>query len=92
MPEYYSMVLFFLITGILAPSFGTFSYYFMLDVVGISKSTYALLTVLGFATMFIGTQLYISTRISQWEYHSMMLVDACIAFVLAPFTLLWSCA
>jgi len=49
------MILYLIITGFLVPSFGSFGYYFMLDVVKISKFTYSMLTVLGFACLLIGT-------------------------------------
>ena len=54
-PEFYSMILYLVITGLIVPSFGSFSYYFMLDVVGISKFAYSMLTVLGFICLLIGT-------------------------------------
>lgn len=37
MPEIYLVVLFFVINGLISPDFGDFSYYFMLNVVKISK-------------------------------------------------------
>ena len=52
------MLLYLIIGGFLVPSFGSFGYYFMLDVVKISKFTYSMLTVLGFFCLFIGTMIY----------------------------------
>lgn len=49
------------------PSFGSFSYYFMVDVVGISNSTLSLLGVLGYACSFIGTQLF-NSYFKHWEF------------------------
>ena len=37
LPEIYQVVLYFVILGILGPSFGDFSYYFLLDVCNITK-------------------------------------------------------
>ena len=37
MPEIYLVVSFFMLNGILSPEFGDFGYYFMLNVVKISK-------------------------------------------------------
>lgn len=37
MPEIYLVILFFVINGLISPDFGDFSYYFMLNVVKISK-------------------------------------------------------
>ena len=56
--QFYSMILYLIIGGFLVPSFGSFGYYFMLDVVKISKFSYSMLTVLGFFCLFLGTMLY----------------------------------
>jgi hypothetical protein len=37
MPEIYLVVFFFILNGIISPDFGDFSYYFMLNVIKISK-------------------------------------------------------
>jgi hypothetical protein len=37
MPEMYLVVLFFIFNGLISPDFGDFSYYYMLNVAGISK-------------------------------------------------------
>ena len=37
MPEIYMVVFFFVLNGIISPDFGDFSYYFMLNVIKISK-------------------------------------------------------
>jgi hypothetical protein len=37
MPEIYLVIIFFLLNGLISPDFGDFSYYFMLNVVKISK-------------------------------------------------------
>ena len=56
--QFYNMIFYLIISGFLVPTFGSFSYYFLLDVVKISKFTYALLTVLSFVAIFIGTLIY----------------------------------
>ena len=56
--EFHRMIAYLLIGGILVPSFGSFGYYFMLDVVKISKFTYSMLTVVGFTCLLTGTLLY----------------------------------
>ena len=65
------------------PSFGSFGYYFMLDVVKISKFTYSMLTVLGFFCLFIGTQLYKRYLVTK-EYRNLIMMDALISTILAP--------
>jgi hypothetical protein len=47
-----------LLNSLLMPSFGSFGYYFMLDVVKLSKFTIAMLGVLGFVCMFIGSSIF----------------------------------
>jgi hypothetical protein len=47
MPEIYLMVIYFFLTGITNPSFGDFSYYFILNVAKISKLKYSMLGILG---------------------------------------------
>ena len=45
MRAYYSVILFLLISGLTVPSFSSFSYYFLLDEVQVSKFTYSMLAV-----------------------------------------------
>lgn len=57
-PVFYKVLVFMLLNSIFMPSFGSFGYYFMLDVVQLSKFTIAMLGVLGFVCMFIGSALF----------------------------------
>ena len=82
------MILYLIVGGLLVPSFSSFGYYFMLDVVGISKFTYSMLTVLGFACLLIGTQLF-NKYFKVWEYRSLIMIDAVISIVLAPLTFIF---
>lgn len=86
--EFYSIIIYLIIGGLLVPSFGTFGYYFMLDVVGISKFAYAMLTVLGFVCLLIGTQLF-NRCFKEKEYRNMIMMDALITIVLAPMTFIF---
>jgi len=47
MKEIYFLVIFFIAKGILSPSFEEFTYFFLMDVIHISKFTFALLVLLG---------------------------------------------
>jgi len=86
--EFYSMILYIIIGGFLVPNFGSFGYYFMLDVVKISKFSYSMLTVLGFACLFVGTLIY-----KRWfhasEYKSLIMMDALISIILAPISFIF---
>ena len=45
--EIYTLVIYFLIDGFTSPSFGDFTYFFLMNVVGISKFMYAMMTLIG---------------------------------------------
>ena len=58
MPEIYLVIAFFLLNGLLSPDFGDFSYYFMLNVIKLSKFQYSMLGVVGQVTSVFGTMYY----------------------------------
>lgn len=78
-------MLYFLVTGLVSPSFGTFGYYFYLNVIGISKFAYAMLTVVGYAALLVGTLLY-NKYFTEMEFRSLILMDAVLTILIAPFT------
>ena len=82
------MILYLLIGGFLVPSFGGFGYYFMLDVVKISKFTYSMLTVLGFFCLGIGTIVY-KNFMRDKEYRNLIMMDALISIILAPLSFIF---
>ena len=84
----YCVIIYLLITGILVPSFGSFSYFFMLDVVGISKFAYAMLTVLGYFTLLIGTSLF-NRYFKEADYWKLIMCDSLIGMVLAPLSFIF---
>lgn len=53
--EFYCIIIYLIVTGFLVPSFSSFGYFFMLDVVGVSKFAYSMLTVLGYGCLLIGS-------------------------------------
>lgn len=82
-PVYYRIVMFCIVTGLFAPSFGSFGYFFTMDVIGLTKFTYAMLTVLGFGSLLFGTQLYRFWG-KDYEYRSLILINVGIDLLLAP--------
>ena len=86
--QFYSMILYLFIGGFLVPSFGSFGYYFMLDVVKISKFTYSMLTVLGFFCLFLGTLIY-KRFFMEKEYRNLIMMDALISILLAPISFIF---
>jgi Na+/melibiose symporter-like transporter len=58
MREIYCIVIFFIAKGVLNPSFEEFSYFFLLNVIGISKFMFALLVLIGQICHIIGALVY----------------------------------
>lgn len=58
MPEIVMVISYFLLSGVLNPDFGDFSYYFMMNVCKISKFQYSLMGIISQITMIIGTIVY----------------------------------
>ena len=81
--EFRNINIFILLTGFLVPSFNSFEYYFFMDILNISMFTYSMLTVLGFAALLIGTQIY-SIWFCEFEYRSMIIIDAVINILMQP--------
>jgi hypothetical protein len=57
-PVFYRVIIFLALNALLIPSFGSFGYYFMLDIVLLSKFTIAMLGVLGYVCLLIGSYLF----------------------------------
>jgi len=83
MKAYYSVILYLLIGSIAVPSFSSFSYYFLLDEVHLSKFMYSMLTLLAYICLMIGSLLY-NRYFSETEYRKLILIDALITIVFAP--------
>ena len=58
MKEIYFIIIFFISKGFLTPTFEDFSYYFLLDVIEISKFMFALLVLVGMICMTLGAFIY----------------------------------
>lgn len=79
-----------MVGAITVPSFGSFGYYFMLDVVGLSKFTYSMLTVLACICLLFGTLMY-NRCFRNTEYRKLILIDALISIFFAPLTFIFVC-
>ena len=82
------MMLYLFLYGFVVPSFGSFGYYFMLDVVQLSKFTYSMLTVIGFFCLLIGTSLY-KAFFKEFEYRNLIIFETIIGIVFAPLSYLF---
>jgi hypothetical protein len=58
MREIYQIVIFFLARGILNPTFDEFQYFFLLDVIHISKLTFAMLVLVAQLCHVVGALIY----------------------------------
>ena len=56
--EIYFLVIYFLLDGLTNPSFNDFEYFFLLNVIGISKFFYAMLNMLGNICQVAGVLIY----------------------------------
>ena len=46
-PEIYCIVIYFLLDGITNPSFSDFTYFFLMNVIGVSKFMFAMIVLIG---------------------------------------------
>ena len=58
MKEIYFLVIYFISVGILSPSFEDFSYFFLLNVIGVSKLLFAVLVLVGQICQIVGALIY----------------------------------
>ena len=58
MREIYFLVIFFAIKAVLSPSFEEFSYFFLMNVIGVSKFMFSMLVLLGNVCSILGSLLY----------------------------------
>lgn len=84
-PAYRNVILYLIVGGLLVPSFSSFGYYFMMDIVNLSKFTYSMLTVLGYVCLMFGTNIF-NNYFKDSEYRYLIMMDALVSLLLAPFT------
>jgi Na+/melibiose symporter-like transporter len=56
--EIYFLVIFFILDGLINPDFQSFTYFFRICVIGISKAIIAIITLLGQVSIIFGVLLY----------------------------------
>lgn len=87
-PMFHRVILFMLLNALLIPSFGTFGYYFMLDIVLLSKTTIAMLGVLGYICLLAGSSLY-QYGFHKLEFRTLSVYGIMLSLVFAPMSLLF---
>lgn len=95
MREIYSIVIFFILYGLLNPSFEEFTYYFLLNEIKISKFIFSLLALLGQICHIIGALIY-KAWCRNVDYRIMilcaMIVASLGAFLSYTFAMRWNLA
>ena len=86
-PIFYKVIIFLILNGLM-PTFSSFSYYFMLDVVQVSKFTIGILGVLGYASLLVGSVLY-SCFFNKKEFKSMVVYSIMLNLLFAPLNLMF---
>jgi hypothetical protein len=81
-------VILFLLLNSLTPTFGSFGYYFMLDVVGVSKFTIGMLGVLGYTSLMAGSALY-QCGCHKKEFRTLAAYSVLLTLAFAPLNLLF---
>lgn len=93
MREIYFLVIFFLAKGVLSPSFEDFSYFFLLNVIKISKFVFSLLVLIGQICHIVGALIYkawcrdVDTR---WMIFFAMIVGVISTFLSFAFAKRWN--
>ena len=75
--EIYLIVIYFLLDGLTTPSFGDYSYYFMMDVIGVSKFMFAIIALVGQLCAVIGVIIY-ERFLKHWEVRNVLLLNCFI--------------
>lgn len=87
-PVFHRVLIFMLLNAVLIPSFGSFGYYFMLDVVKLSKFTIAMLGVLGYFCLLVGSSLY-QYGFHKMEFRTLTLYGILLGIIFAPMSMLF---
>lgn len=82
------MIIYLVVTGFLVPSFGSFGYFFMLDVVGVSKFSYSMLTVLGYGCLLVGSQLF-NKYFKDQEFRKLIACESVVSLMMAPLSFMF---
>jgi Na+/melibiose symporter-like transporter len=56
--EIYLVVIYFLVDGFTNPTFGDYSYFFLMNIIGVSKFMFAMITLIGSICSIVGVLLY----------------------------------
>lgn len=71
MPEIYMVILFYIMSGITAPCFCEFLYFFHLNVIQFTKFEIAMFNVLGYLSLSLGT-MYFNIYLKDYEVRTLL--------------------
>jgi hypothetical protein len=75
----YRTIGFFLLGGLLVPTFGDINYYFVLSVVQFSKFTFSMLNILAYMSLLAGILMY-NRYFKHWEVRNLLKYSFFIGF------------
>ena len=93
MKEIFCVVIFFILRGILNPTFEEFSYFFLLNVIGISKFLFAVLVLVGQICHVVGALLYKAfcrNICARWMIFFAMIANVFATFLTFAFAKRWN--
>jgi Na+/melibiose symporter-like transporter len=70
-PSIYKTLLYFVLCGMLVPTFSDVNYFFQLNVLEFSKLTYSMLTLISFFSLLFGTMFY-NKFLQDWEFRTLL--------------------
>ena len=82
------MILFMFLSGLMAPSFGEFSFYYSSDARGITKMQFGFLETAGGVSMLAGVTIY-GMFLMKYEFRSLMLMNCCFAMIGTVLSFAW---
>ena len=80
--EIYLVVIYFLVDGLTNPAFGDYSYFFMMNIIGVSKFMFAIITLIGSICSIIGVLIY-NIFLKNSEVRTILLWNVALAVVAA---------
>jgi len=78
--EIYSIVIFFVLYGLLIPTFADFTYFFLMNVIGISKFWFAMITLITSIASIFGVLIY-ENWMKETEVRTVILMGCCLLII-----------
>ena len=80
----YRVLAFIVLNGLLIPSFGSFSYYFLTEELKVSQFSYSMLALVAYASLMVGSVLY-NACMTDIDLRKILLYGVLFRLALAPF-------